>query len=453
MNVLVCGASGCVGRAVVRALRARGHRVVEAARRASREGSSLPFDFMEPRSPEAWAGLLVAHRIDTVVNCVGILIESQRATFARIHAEGPIELFRGAVLAGVDRVVQVSALGVAVDADAEPSPYLRSKQAADDVLLGLGVDAAIVRPSLVYGPASQSAALFATLASLPVIGLPGRGDQRVQPIHVFELAESIAALIERSGSARGVYELGGPESITYREMLAAYRRALHLGEALWAPTPMTLMHLGAFLAEALPQRVFSRDTMRLLERGNHTSRNAAPVLLGRAPTSLHDGLAVTPPKTAIDLRVTLAPLLDAGLRGALAALWIYTAAISAWLPERSGVLDLLARCGFTGSAGWAALVASCVLNATLGMLTLLRPSVRLYALQCVAVVGYTAMAAWNAPELTLDHCGPLVKNLAVLGCVLVLWLAQAAKVRAAPAAVARPAPAAAPAGPRGLFLR
>jgi uncharacterized protein YbjT (DUF2867 family) len=430
MNVLVCGASGCVGGAVVRALRWRGHRVVEAARRPAPGGEAMALDFMRPRTPGDWASDLRALRIDAVVNCVGTLVASAAATFERVHTEGPVELFRGAALAGVVRIVQVSALGVAEARGPDETAYRSSKRLADEALLALDVDAAIVRPSLVFGPGSDSAALFATLASLPLIGLPGQGRQRVQPIHVFELAEIIAGLVERSGSARGVYELGGKEAIDYRQMLATYRAAQGLGDALWLAMPMPLMALGARFAECVPQRVFSRDTLRMLERGNVPARNAAAALLGRAPSGLAEGLAVTPPRPMFSARVELAAPVELGLRLALAFLWIYTAAISAWLPERSGMLDLLARCGFAGPAGHAALVASCALNLALGALTLLRPSVLLYAVQGAAIVGYTLTAAFNVPELTLDHCGPLVKNLPVLGCVVVLWLAQAA--RAAP---------------------
>ena len=91
------------------------------------------------------------------------------------------------------------------------------------------------------------------------------------------------------------------------------------------------------------------------------------------------------------------------------------------------MLDLLARCGFAGGAGYVALAASCALNVALGTLTLLRPSVLLYAVQCVAIACYTVTAAVNVPELTLDHGGPLVKNLPVLGCIVALWLARAAR--------------------------
>ena len=167
----------------------------------------------------------------------------------------------------------------------------------------------------------------------------------------------------------------------------------------------------------------------MLERGSVAGVNALPALLARAPSTLAHGLSVTAPEPLIDLRVHISAPVAWGLRGALAFMWIYTALISALLPAQSGVLHLLARCGFEGRIGIAVLVLSCALNLTLGMLTLLRPSPGLYAAQCMAVLGYGLTAAFNMPELTLDHCAPLVKNVPVLMAVLLLWLARPARAQ------------------------
>ena len=107
------------------------------------------------------------------------------------------------------------------------------------------------------------------------------------------------------------------------------------------------------------------------------------------------------------------------------------------------VLHLLARCGFDGRLGVAALAFSCTLNITMGLLVLrLRGAPWLNALQVAAVIGYTATAAVNMPELTLDHCGPLVKNLPVLALIVLLWFSSPlpqAFVRGRAARTPRPA--------------
>ena len=433
MNVLVCGATGCVGGAVVNALRSRGHKVLEGARRHPDGKFTLHVDYAQPYTPAEWAERLRALHIEAVVNCVGILMPKPGQSFERVHTRGPIELFRGAALAGVRRVIQVSALGAGPEPDSLAMPYLHSKWLADEALRASALDWAVLRPSLVYGPRSQSAALFATLASLPVIGLPGRGEQRVQPIHVFELAEAVALLVERRGELRCVLQMGGPQVLSYREMLAHYRTALGLGPAWWVPVPMALMKLGAGVAACLPQQAFCPDTLRLLERGSTVSANDAPAVLGRPPTPLAQGLAVSPPQALVDLRVQLSPAMAATLRGSLAFMWLYTTLVTFLLPEESGVLRLLARCGFEGHAGVAMMWASCLLNGSLGAATLWRPSQTLYLWQIGAVLGYTITAAVNMPELTIDHCGPLVKNLPILALLLLLTMAQPL-----PAGAARP---------------
>jgi len=423
MRVLVSGATGCVGRAVVRALRGRGHEVIEGARGLADAPWTLAVDYARPTSPGDWARRLSERRVEAVVNCVGILMPSAAQGFDRVHTEGPLELFRGALLAGVRRVVQVSALGVGDSPEALASPYLCSKLRADDALAALPLEWAVVRPALLYGPGSQSAALFATLASLPVIGLPGRGRQVVQPLHVYELAEAVVRLVEQAEAPQAVFELAGASRLDYRGMLAGHRRALGLGAALWLPVPMPLMRLAARFAEWLPQQVYCRDTLALLERGQVPVHNAAAELLGRAPSTWSHGLAITPPVPWVDLRVRIGAAPTGAMRAALAAMWIWTACVSLLLPGASGLLDLLHHCGFEGQAAQAAMLFSCILNLGLGVLAWRGTSPWTWALQAGAVCAYTLVAALGMPGLLVDHCGPLVKNLPVLASIVVLWLA------------------------------
>jgi uncharacterized protein YbjT (DUF2867 family) len=428
---------------VASTLRARGHAITEGRRTIAPGTACLAVDFADEVSPQAWAErLTAAGGFDLVINAVGILMQDPRNRFERIHARGPAALFEGAALAGVRRIIQVSALGVGSGPQYLQTPYALSKLHADEALLSLAcqgrIEAVVVRPSLVYGPGSQSAALFQQLARLPVVGLPGLGGQQVQPIHVLELAEALARMAEHrepiAPLSGAVYELAGPQVLRYRDMLACYRCAQGLGEPVWMPVPMPFMRLGAHLAQYLDQQAFSPDTLVMLAHGNTTQDNAARQWLGREPTAMHEALV-------LPTWVVLPGWMRLGMQSALAFMWIYTALITALWPQASHVLELLARCGFGGDWTWRMMVLSCTLNSMLG-LALLRKHAGAwtYALQVGAIVGYTATAAWNMPELTIDHCGPLVKNIPVLAAVMLLWLSVPRSVadgRVADAGLAR----------------
>jgi nucleoside-diphosphate-sugar epimerase len=432
MRILILGASGCIGNAVASSLRAHGHAVTEGRRAAAPNVASLAFDFADEVSSQAWAGrLTAAGGFDVLINAVGILMQDSRNRFERIHARGPAALFQGAALAGVRRIIQVSALGVGSQPNDLQTPYALSKLHADETLLSLArqgrVEGVVVRPSLVYGPGSQSAALFQQLARMPVVGLPGLGRQQVQPIHVLELAEAIARMAEHgepiAPSQGAVFELAGPQVLTYRDMLQHYRRAQGLGDPVWMPVPMPFMRLGASLAQHLDQQAFSPDTLVMLEHGNTTANNAVPSWLGREPTAMGNALV-------LPSWVVLPEWMRLSMQAALAFMWIYTALITAVWPQASHVFELLARCGFAGDWAWRMMVLSCTLNTAIGLSLLRRQAgAWTFALQAGAIVGYTATAAWNMPELTIDHCGPLVKNIPVLATVMLLWVSVPTRPR------------------------
>ena len=299
MKTLVCGSSGCVGSAVVRALRWRGHRVVETARRPSGSADErFVLDLAATPSEAELAARLCALDVDAIVNCAGApLPVAASPGDDRLHGAGPIALFRAARRAGVGRVVTLSALGTDRDhPDAVARGAWRTRRGADDTLLGLGIDAAVVRSALVYGPGSRSAALLASLAGAPILALAGGGRRRLQPIHVFELAEAIAALVERTGSARGIYEIGGGSVVSFRELLIALRSAAGYDAApLQLALPLPIARAAVALSDRLARGGLDADVLRLLARIGATDRNAASVLLGRAPSTLAEGLAVSPP--------------------------------------------------------------------------------------------------------------------------------------------------------------
>jgi hypothetical protein len=285
----------------------------------------------------------------------------------------------------------------------------------------------VLRPALLVGPHCASTALFATLASLPVIGLPAGGTQQLQPIHVYEVAEIVARCLERRQAVLGVHNLGGAQALTYRDMLATYRSALGLHDAWWLSLPMAPLRACAWAAQVLPQRVLCPQSVNMLAEGSVPEPNAAAQLLGREPTDLRASLRITPPQPLLDLRVQLSPAVTMALRGALAFIWLHTAFISALWPQQSGVMQLLAHGGWTGDAAWLVLALSCTLNTTLGVALLWRPGPAIFALQLLAIVGYTATAGWVQPSMLVEHGAPLAKNLALLVAVGLLWLAHGSR--------------------------
>ena len=173
MRVLVIGASGLIGDALVRRLVEAGHAVVLGVRKegkleamAAARVDGLPtvhVDYARPTATEAWQQRLEG--IDVVVNAVGIFREQGNQTFDALHVKAPLNLFEAAVAAGVRRIIQISALG----ADPQsPFAYFSSKGRADAALAALPVSSVVLRPSLVFAPNGASSRWFIFLAALPL---------------------------------------------------------------------------------------------------------------------------------------------------------------------------------------------------------------------------------------------------------------------------------------------
>ncbi|KWC55684.1 SDR family oxidoreductase [Burkholderia ubonensis] len=414
MNILVCGANGFIGRALCARLEAGGHRVVRgvhAGRRAAGPGE-IAIDYARDVRPEHWRARLDG--IDAVVNAVGMLTGRRGVTLDAVHRAAPCALFDACCGAGVRRIVQISALGV----ERGDTAYFASKLAADAYLQTLPIDFRIVRPALVYGATGASARYFRMLASLPVHVLPAGGRQLLRPVHVDDLAELVARLIERPAAGERIVGVVGADEVEYREMLAIYRRAMGFPPAMRVSVPGALCGAAAALSGRMPGAMLTRDTWAMLRAGNTGELAASSAALGRPPRGLRAFIGAQ----AVALRhEALAAWRRPLLTGSLAIVWIWTAIASAFIHPLRDSLALLAHVHLTGISALAALYAACALDFVFGVATVVAPSRRLWAAQIVLIVAYSAVIAVAMPGLLAEPFGPVLKNVPILAVLLILF--------------------------------
>jgi uncharacterized protein YbjT (DUF2867 family) len=220
--VTVFGGSGFLGRNVVRALAKRGYRIRVAVRRPELAGHLQPLGRVGQIHPVQanlrYPGSVEAAMRDSevAINLVGVLTEAGAQTFEAVQANGAETIAKTAAAVGA-RMVHVSAIGAD---DNSPSAYGRTKAAGEKAVLAAVPSATIMRPSVVFGPEDQFTNRFAALARmLPFLPLIGGGETRLQPAYVGDVASAVAGAVDGKTKPGAIYELGGPEVLTMREIM------------------------------------------------------------------------------------------------------------------------------------------------------------------------------------------------------------------------------------------
>lgn len=283
----VFGGSGFIGRYVVKRLAAAGH-IVRVAGRDTEASKPLMTMGRVGQVVPLYVSLSNQGAVERavedasfVVNLVGILSERHKGDFQRIQAEGAARIARTAAAAGVQRMVQVSAIGA--DANS-PSLYARTKAAGEAGVRASMPGAVILRPSLVFGAEDQFFNRFGSMAmTLPVMPVI-HGDTRFQPVYVGDVADAAMAAMTREDAVGQTYELGGPKVWTFRELLAWILHETHRNRLLM-DIPMGLARFQARLGELLPGKPLTRDQLLLLARDNVVTPGAKGLQdLGITPT-------------------------------------------------------------------------------------------------------------------------------------------------------------------------
>src|ERR1700686_4287563 len=279
--VTVFGGSGFLGRHVVRALCKRGHRGGVGVRRPDLAGHPQPLgrvgkihavaaNLRYPGSVEA-----AARDADIVVNLVGILFEGGRQRFESVHTFGAEAVALAAAAFGA-QLIHISAIGADPDA---PSHYARSKAMGERLALAAMPSATILRHSILFGPEDDFFNKFAALARMaPALPLIGGGHTRFQPVFAGDVARAVLAAIDRPETAGVIYELGGLEVMSFKELMQFVLATIERRRLL-VPIPFGLARMMAALLQLPPKLLgtkpmLTQDQVDLLLRENIVSDEA-----------------------------------------------------------------------------------------------------------------------------------------------------------------------------------
>ncbi len=273
MLITIFGASGFLGRHVVRALAPHGYRIRAAVRRPDLVGHLQPLgrvgqihavqaNLRHPASIEA-----AVRDSAVVINLVGILFERGRQSFDAIHREGAEAVARAAAAEGA-RMIHVSAIGAD---EAATARYARTKGLAEKAVLAAIPEAVIMRPSIIFGPDDAFFNKFASMARLaPALPLVGGGKTRFQPVFGGDVGQAIRKAVAGETKGGTIYELGGPEVYTFKELMQFVLQTIDRRRLL-LPIPFWGAKLLGQVMQFLPAPPLTPDQVELLKQDNVVS--------------------------------------------------------------------------------------------------------------------------------------------------------------------------------------
>jgi NADH dehydrogenase len=297
-RIAVTGASGFVGSAVIDELFRRGHHPV-ALRRSGSKPLRNDIDTVHGDLFDDGVDIVVRNA-DAVVHLVGIILEDRAkgVTFQRLHVDGTDQVIRAMQRAGVRRLIHMSALGTRSDAAAA---YHQTKWLAEERVRSSGLDATIVRPSLIHGPRGdfmRMVAMWARGKALPFLFMPyfGRGllglggAGLLQPVHVDDVARVFVDCVEQSDTGGQTIEIGGPDRLTWPQLHRVSARAIVGRPRMVAAIPVWWAKV---LTAIVPEQLLGANRSQVLMSQEDNTCDIAPLVarFGWTPRGFEASLA------------------------------------------------------------------------------------------------------------------------------------------------------------------
>ena len=290
--VTVFGGTGYLGSRIVRALVETGlivrlacrHPDDEAARSLSRELADVVPVYADVRDETSVEQAIDGS--DAVINSVGLYVESGSETFETVHELGARNLAHQSSVQGIKRLVHLS--GIGVDLYSRCS-YIRSRAKGELLVQDVYPKVTTLRPSALFGTQDKFINTLAQIArGSPVVPLFGRGETRLQPVHVGDVAAAAVSALSSAGAPGTVYELGGPEIYSYRSLLRLVLE--HAGiRRLLLPVPFAIWDGLVLISSVLPRPPITNAQVTLMKQDNVVSQGMQTLRdLGVEPTSLKD---------------------------------------------------------------------------------------------------------------------------------------------------------------------
>ena len=290
MLVLVTGATGFVGRRVVRELQEHRHRVRVLVHTPGRErlfpDRSVDIHYGSVSDPVALAAAF--YDVEVAIHLVGIVRQSHRRSFDQINRQGVANVVAAAKEAGVKHFIQVSAIG----ATNNPSyPYLYSKWRGEQELIKSGLPYTIFQSSVMFGEGDEFLNALAGLVRIgPVVPVIGNGRNRMQPISVADVARCLVLAIDRGDLKGKTVEIGGPHQISYNEIVAIVARTM--GRRIFRfHLPVWLMYIVTAVIQRLqPRPMLTTGQLRMLALRNVAEPRAVEETFGFTPQPMEGNI-------------------------------------------------------------------------------------------------------------------------------------------------------------------